>query len=85
MSHMIFDIPQEVGACLNIGYEGYDALLFIIKHWNILNDATIVITNLTANWYIVATDAYLIFTSIVAYDFYNTGLKSGELIITLLN
>ena len=39
----------------------------------------------SANWYAAATDAYLIFTSAIAYDFYNTGLKSGELILTLLS
>ena len=82
---MIFEVPEDVGACFNIGYEAYDAVLFMIKHWNILNDATVVLANLTANWYGIATDAYLIFTSAIAYDFYNVGLKSGELILTLLN
>ena len=85
ISKIIFEVPQDIGACFNIGYEGYDVILFIIKHWNILNDATVVITNLTANWYSIATDVYLIFTSVVAYDFYNSGMKSGELILTLLN
>ena len=82
---MIFEVPEDVGGCFNIGYEAYDTVLFMIKHWNILNDATVILANLTANWYGAATDAYLIFTSAIAYDFYNTGLKSGELILTLLN
>ena len=78
-------MPQDVGACFNIGYEGYDVVLFIIKHWNIVNDASVVLANLTVNWFSVATDAYMIFSSLVAFDFYNSGLKSGELIITLLD
>ena len=83
--NIIAEVPARVLAFWNVGYEGYDIILFIIKHWNPLGDGAIVSVNLSADWYHVATNVYSVVSSAYGSDFYNSAKSLGELVPTILN
>ena len=46
MFTLFSDVPDEVNACLNVAYEGYDVVLFVIKHLDLAADGVNILANL---------------------------------------
>ena len=83
--NIIVEVPSRAFAFWNVGYEGYDFVLFLIKHWNLINDGTTIGTNLAADWYHIARNIFTVGYSAYNLDFFNSARNLGELLPILLN
>ena len=83
--NIIAEVPARALAFWNVGYEGYDFGLFIVKHWNAVSSGTTASVNLSADWYHVASNVYLGVSSAFGSDFYTSAKSLGELLPVILN
>ena len=83
--NIIAEVPSRALAFWNVGYEGYDIILFIIKHWNPVDNGAKSSVNLSADWYHVVRNIFGIIYSAFSADFYDSAKSLGELVPTILN
>ncbi len=83
--NIIVEVPSRALAFWNVGYEVYDFGLFIVKHWNVVGDGAVVSVNLSADWYHIVSNVYVIVSSTFSSDFYKAAKNFGELVPVILN
>ena len=83
-STAMLSVPGEVMSCGAIAMEGYDVIIFIIKHLDIAADGVTILANLASHWWNIGTDIFGFFTSLFTFNLFEVGRNAGDAVILLI-